>query len=585
VQAIPGATELVGNTIANNLGGIAKAIATAPGTNVSGIVQALANIFTTLDTPIPLYNLLASEGYVDDEYLPYFGQGATAPAAVANAFVKDWKLLRDLAKHWLGVDIGPPGKTATAPAAGPNQLKAALNKFLNGADSVVLPVLQPLIATVVGQLAPAGATTLGTIGISPDKPVASAVSVALSAGVTAWLVSFLGIDAGEPLAHIAELMAAAIGFEELRDVQIAPLVNEGLAKVATMQARAKFQQELPSTSAMLGWVARGLMTSARAQQLSLYNGTPNEIFPIEVAAAYRGMNARQMLRLIETGLFSQATIQGELTYAGIRPSSQALMLQAAPYLATASQRSALIAEIQAAAVAGLLSDDDVRAQVASANSSSDQTGLILARVHLQQLVAETKALETEYTTLYKAGLLDDPTFRGNLAGIGLQPFMVNIVAAKAEASANATLQRKTIAAAAATARATASKERQDAMKAFTTGTIDAAALSVALVATGLTVTQAAAWVGLAELQLAGSLRWIYGLQLPPAQAILLRQRVTALTNQLKAAQITPAQMVSALTNLGLPVNEVNGIVAAASASATTSTPAAAYIQVKGSGLT
>ena len=214
-----------------------------------------------------------------------------------------------------------------------------------------------------------------------------------------------------------------------------------------------------------------------------------------------------------------------------------------------------------------------------------ETSLILAKVHLQQLVAETKALETEYTTLYKAGLLDDPTFRSYLETIGLQPFMVNIVAAKAEASANATLQRKTIAAAVALQRATASKERQDAMKAFTTGTTDAAALSTALVATGLTVTQAAAWVGLAELQLLGSLRWTFGLQLPPAQAILLRQRVTALVNQLKAAQITPAQMTSALTNLGLPENEVNGIVAAASASATTSSPAAAYIQVKGSGLT
>ena len=211
--------------------------------------------------------------------------------------------------------------------------------------------------------------------------------------------------------------------------------------------------------------------------------------------------------------------------------------------------------------------------------------LIFARVHLQQLVAETKALEVEYTTQYKGQVIDDATFRANLAGLGLQPFAINMAAGKAEASVESTAERKAIAAATALQRATQAKARQTAMKSFTTGQIDAAALAIALAAAGLSPAQVLSWVGLAELQKGGTLRWTFGLQLPPAPATLLRQRVTALTNQLKASQITPAQMVTALQQLGIPPSEINGIVASASATATTCSPAAAYIPVTGTGLT
>jgi hypothetical protein len=303
------------------------------------------------------------------------------------------------------------------------------------------------------------------------------------------------------------------------------------------------------------------------------------MFPIVAKAAYRGFNARQMLRLIETDLFSQAEIADELTFSAMRPVSQARMLRAAPYLATATQRTALIAEIEAAAVAGLLSDGDVTAQVDSAQQNEDRDSLILARVHLQQLVAATKDLETEYAALFKGGLMADQLFRANLAALGLQPWKVTSLAAKAEAAANVTIQRKTLAAEAALEKATEAKERQAAMKNFTSGNIDGAGLLAALLATGLTAAQAAAWVDLGTLQKAGGLRWLYGLQLSPSAAAILRGRVGALTDQRKRLQITDADYVAALQALGIGDRYVNWLQAAADAMITPKT-AAVVIPVK-----
>ena len=289
------------------------------------------------------------------------------------------------------------------------------------------------------------------------------------------------------------------------------------------------------------------------------------MFPVIAKAQFRGLNPRQMLRLIETGLFSGAEIADELTFAAMRPVSQHRMLVAAPFLATASERSSLRATIENAAVAGLLSDAEVRSRLDDAETSTDRDSLILAKVHLQQLIQEAKDFETEYVTLFTAGIDDDATLRANLAGIGLQPWKVNTSAAKAEARSNATIQRTNIREARALQRATETKERAAAVKAFTTGTIGEAALAAALLATGLTAVQAAAWETLAVLQKGGALRELYGLQLSPQAATVLRERVTALTDQRKRLQITDSQFVDALKALKIPPSNINALRAAADA--------------------
>jgi len=565
VVAWPAAWTALTGILANQLGAIAQAITSSSGTDVSGIVQKLGEIFTTIDTPVAMYDALAADGYLDPTYLQYFGQGATAPAVVYKSVVADWDAIRAAVKKWLGYDIGPPGASPSTPPAGPPLLQTIFAGFLKGSDTVISPILQPLLTALKTQLAPASVPAIGNAGVDATAPVASALAIVFTAGITAWLASFTGIAGGPPLAEMARDIARTVDFGQISQVQIAPWVTHGIAKVADMNARAAFQQELPGYGALLAMVARGLLTSTRAAQLIPYTGLPAELLSPSQAAAYGGLNARLLLRMIESPQFSPADLTDELTFDGMRPVSQSRLIAAAPYLATASQRNSYISALEAAYVAGLYADSDLQSAVQNAETITDLETLVLLRAKVQKLVAETKALEAEYSTLYKAGLLDDATFRNNLASIGLQPDMVNTVAARAEAQANATLQRKTIAQAAALARTTAAQERKAAMKNYAAGSIDAAALLAALVATGLTPVQAAAWTDLAALQLAGSLRWVYGLQLQPNAATLLRERVSALSDQLKRQLISNEQFTAALTALGIPAKYINSLQAQANA--------------------
>ena len=533
--------------------------------DLTAIVDQLMKLVTEGDVANSTFQWLQQQGYLTPEDLQlYQGLGW------ADSF---FAMLRTLASRVVTNFLAAFGFTITGgkpvytglEAAWATGMKESMASFLAVNDATLAPVVARLVNTIAGQLTAGGSSGIGVIGVNPDTVVSDALGITFAAAAGAYLLAFVGIDQGEPLAHIAELVSAAIGFEEIRDVKIGPLIRQGVGLVAERQAKATFQQELPGTTALLGYVAQGLMTPIRAQALSLLNGTSDELFPIEAAAAFRGFNARQMLRLIETNLFSQAEIADELTFSAMRPVSQARMLRAAPFLATASERSSLLAAVEAAAVAGLLADSDVTAQYDAAQSNEDPHSLILSRLHLQQAMSTAKDLEAEYTTLFTAGIIDQQTFNLWLVAATLQPWKISNVIAKAEARANATLQRKELAQAAAVVKATNAAVVKDATKNFMESIIDAGALATALTATGLTVAQVTALVDLAVLQKGGGLQWIYGLQLPKPQAAILRGRVAALTDQRKRLQITDPQYVSQLQVLGLGPRYVNWLQAAADA--------------------
>jgi len=544
---------------------LATATATAPATDLTQVVEMLKQLVREADVSDATFQYLAQQGFLTGDDIQFFKGMPGADAFFAMLRTIGFRILTNFLSAF-GVEIvaGKP-KYVGLTKSWSDSTAAEFAGAIKLRDTAITPVVTTLISAIVTDLKAPGATQIGVIGVDPDKPVSDAIGIALSAGLASYLLAFVGIDEGEPLAHLAELVSGAVGFEELRDVKIGPLIRNGIGKIAEMQARATFKQEIPGTSELGSYVAMGLLDPARRDAIAQFNGTPDELAPIIARGQFRGMNPRQLLRLVETGLFSEAEIADELTFSAMRPVSQHRMLLAAPYLATAAERSSLRAAAENAATAGLLSDDALRGILDSGESNTDRDSLLISRVHLQQLVANAKALEAEYSALFKVGLMTDDAFRGALAAIGLQQWAIDMVAAKAEVQANVALQKKTLAAEAALERATENKARAAAVKAFTTGTIDEAALSAALLATGLTAAQAAFWVTQAVLQKGGALRWLYGLQLSPSEATLLRERVSALTDQRKRLQITDAEFVAALQALGIHARYINALRAAADA--------------------
>ena len=583
----PPAWNTIATALGDQLANIAVAIKTG-GVDTTAIVNALKNIST--DTPLAqsFRDAMLAEGLITNVDAQLMA-GSPGLIAILEVLIPE---LHDVLKffHIIGADV--PGATifdAIPPIVAwlakywpaiRAQLEALLasatsppaKMFLGEIESVGEAVASWAGIPAIAALEFVGAPALAMRNVKPGDQIAAAQETfgrAWAMGEVAHLLAIIsGVvpnGLGPAFSGWAALVAEAAGFREIAQAIHRSVYGVAFARPTAYQVNAATRSLYPRGSEGQALFARGLITAAQRDELDSYEGMNTTYAPLLQAGRYQGIRAFMLIRLLNTGLFTDADVSDELTFGGMRPASQARIVRAAPYMATATQRSSLIAAIDTAATQGLLSDTDVTARVDAAETNEDRDSLILARIHLQQLVAEAKDLEAEYTTLFVGGLIDDATFRSYLQGIGLQPWKISTVAGKAEARANARIQSKTIAAAAALARETATKERAAAIANFVDGNIDAPALLAALLLTGLTPTQSAAWVDLAILRKGGGLRWIYGLQLPTSQAAVLRGRVAALTDQRKRLQITDVDYVAQLTALGIGPRYVNWLDAAADA--------------------
>lgn len=552
-----GTVDLSG--VVEQLARIANDLEKSAPTDVSGIVEQLKAIVTQGDVDQPIFNALQQQGLITAADLQTL-QGLKwsdalsylTPALIVRAvenFAKRVGADVDTVAGELAGKLGPGVSWAERIAAG------ALTLERNAIQEAVTAILE----RVSSALKPAGVTGIGAIGVNPDQVLADVVAVALNMRIVNALVGLVREGAAEQLENITEVATGILGFEELKEVQLGPLVRFGIARVAEMQAKSLFMQELPGNGELAQWVARGLMTQVQANAIMKYNGLHDILRPAAFQAAYRGLQPFILIRLLDTGLFSAGDLTDEMTFTGIRPQSQKRIQLAAPWLATQSERKQLEATLEKAYINGLLSDADLSNQIAQLDQNTDRNSLIMARVQLEQRIAFAKELEKSYSQAFTIGAYTEAQYRGVLEGIGLQASWINTKVAADQVHMSATAYRKQLAEELALERATVTEERRAAVKNFTSGNIDAAALLAALLLTGLNATQAAAWVDLAVLQKAGGLRWIYDLQLPEAAATLLRSRVTALSDQRKRLQITDPEFVSALQALGIPPHYVNAI--------------------------
>jgi hypothetical protein len=574
--AIPGP----GPDLTGPLGDIAKAItaaggatSSAPPTDVSGIVQQLTNLVREGDVKQPILDYLTQQGYMSGSDAQVLAGADWGDALVTIFRTYGWNAMR-WALSLIGIQWN--GRTfvlGPIPTEILNIVTGFVFKGLTFERNTIWELLTPLLNTFQSALTPTAAGPIGSIGVDENTVIADAATLALNLRVTGAAVGLVDPGLAVELNEITKVVTAIMAVEELTKGKLAALINNGISKVADMRAKAIFRQELPGAGALAGLAARGLIPADLLDGIIGFTGLPPQLQDATEQAAYGGISARQLIRLLPTGLFSQADIADELTFGGMRQASQHRYLLAAPYLATATYRNQLRTEIEISYVEGLIADGDIASQLDSIEQNTDRDSLILQKLNLQKQIAFAKRLESEYATLFKAGVIDDATYRSYLEGIGLQPDAVNSLAAVAEAASNATLHRKEISAAAALARATAAEERKAAVKNFVDGITDPLLLAAALVGTGLTPTQAAAWVDVAVLQKAGGLRWIYGLQLAAPQAALLRQRATALADQRKRLQITAKQYVDGLTAMGIPASYINALHAAADAMITPKTSA------------
>ena len=549
------------NDLMDALEGIRSAIASSssssPATDLKPLVEVLDRIFKTIDVPIEVYQQLTRDGFMSSEDLQLVGTGEFGSGLMV-LFRKwawaAWMWLTNLVGlHWTG--SGFEIRSIHTPLT--DMVEKGVSTALSIGAAPLYPVLKGVIDGVVNTLVPTAPVSVGNIHVDPDLLVAKTLAPALIMNAIGLIASFHGHDLAELLREYVDMLREISGLDEVREVKVGAYLRNGPIRVAELNAKAMYRQEIPGAGAAASLYARGLITELQLEALLTWNGIPAEYVPATRNNAFSGLNARQLLRLVETNLFSQAEIADELNFAGMRPISQARMQLAAPYLATNGERSSLRTALESAYVAGLLNDAELVQRVLDAETNTDLGNLVLARSQLMKQIAYAKNLETGYSKEFQIGLVNEAMYRANLAGLGLQQDKIDNIVAEAELVLNATMQRQKAAAERATQRQTIAAERRTALQSYRDGILPAPALAAALLLTDMTPVQAAAWTALADLQKSGNARWVYGLQLQPQQATILKQRVTALMDQAKKQLITPAALAQSLKDLGLPQVWIN----------------------------
>lgn len=537
----------------------------APPPDLKPLVDALTKLDDLQDVPQDIINQLVKEGAMSAE-MGQLVQGAAVARVRSTSSISAVLNTLDKLNKYFGGGPAPslPSKESVSSTISKGTT-ALFEATFKASSAVFSPVINGILTAHNNEIA-----TMKNVAPCQEKaPATKLLTEAIGASIAAHFAS-VAVESVYPTKNlgfekISELIAAIAGIEDIIGGLIGVEIQQLVATPHRYCVNEQGRTILPGMGDAASLHARGLITTAQANQLAGYNGLAQQYTQPTLEAAYSGISARQLIRLFATGLFSPADIQDELNFAGMRPASQHRYQLVAPYLATNPERTQLRSQLESEFGAGLMTEGELIAAIDSAEQNTNRDSLILDRVRSKERVEIATQLEKEYTAQYIGSLIDHAMYVQNLTGMGLQQWKVDGLAGIADARKAATLQRQMLAEEKAVTRATQVAERKTSMTAYQDGYTTEPGLLAALLASGLTAQQAAAWVTLANLKKAGSLRWVYGLQLQPAQATLLKERVSALTTQLEKGYINAFTYVAGLDALKLPGHWVNALLAKAEA--------------------
>jgi hypothetical protein len=247
-----------------------------------------------------------------------------------------------------------------------------------------------------------------------------------------------------------------------------------------------------------------------------------------------------------------AQLQSELEFGGFRPDDVTFMLQAFQLNSTKNVRQQYLAAAVRSTELGTMTPADLDGVLTSMNFSDDAKSWVQLTVATRKLEQLAELYRKSISEAYRYGQITDAQYVPSLEAIGIGAadaqahYAIDSIAlhgrtALAEAKAEAALERKRTSAAMSAAVAS-----------YRAGTIDEAALSVALLAAGVDPEIAAFVVTVQTERRLGPMTYVYGLELSRNAALVLKEKVTAVEDQYKKQLIDDATAAAALATLNIP---------------------------------
>lgn len=452
------------------------------------------------------------------------------------------------------------------------QLAPLVSAFVSAVNSAGGPILTELEAPIKSLTETAlrdQEAELRTIGIStPDNALDSAAEAMgtafgfgmASAGVAA------AFEAAFPeklnvLNGVAPMLAKMAGFDEIAAAVRDPLYKNAFGRSLDYHYRSIFKPELPDEADAVKWNSRGLLTPAQLRTVFDNSGLKTEYETAFIDSAYRPIPSFLVTRAAETQAIDAADLQSVFKFNGFRDADVAILLKAYAALALQPYIAQYITAAVRSTELGVMTPQELGDSLTQANLNQEQQAWIQLTVATRKLEQLAELYRKSISESYRYGTLTDAQYVPALEAIG-------IGAADAQAHYAVDSIAKQGKAAQAAVRAEARLEAQRtraagkaAIQGYRTGTLDAVALEAALLAAGYDPAVAGYAVAYETLKQEGAEVFIYGVTLPRAQALLLREQVGALGVQVKAQLVTPAAALAALAGYGVPTANAQALVA------------------------
>ena len=357
------------------------------------------------------------------------------------------------------------------------------------------------------------------------------------------------------------ILAEMAGFEEVTAEILKPAYKAAFGRSAEYLFKQKFKPDLPDEADAVLWHARGLLLDPALRKIFDFSGLKPEYEEAFVESAYRGMSPFIMIRMMETGIFTKEETTSELTFTGLRPLSQARAIRAAHEMALIPYKQKVVTAVTAAFARGDISEVEFDDTLNNLTLPPGAVSLLAQDAHFTKLEQLLQLYRRQVTQLYETGQLLDADYVPTLEAAGIN---------EADAEAHfgldsARLRGKQLAAAERAAARAAETLQREAVRAaeesYLSGQIDEAALETALELAGVPVAVVALLVQIMRSRRIGALVEIFGLRLNRHDAILLREKVDALKEQVIKKLFGLDAARQTLQSFGIPAANLEALLA------------------------
>ena len=453
-----------------------------------------------------------------------------------------------------------------------SQLEPIVNAFRTAVNNQKGPLSSAIDSDIRGMIVNAfnaveKAVTLGKTSEPVDAvtTAGAALSEAFAFGLESFAVS-AAFEACFPeklnvLNGVGPMLSQLSGFDEVGAAIRDPLYRNAFGRSADYYYRSVFKPELPDEADAVKWNSRGLLAAGQLENIFKYSGLKTEYEQAFINSAYRPIPPFLITRAAEAGVIPKAQLESVFKFNGFRDQDVAILEVAYAALALQPyQNQYLVAAVRSTEL-GTMTPAELGQAMTDINLNQEQQNLVQLTVATRKLEQLAEIYRKSISEGYKYGTITDAQYVPSLEAIG-------IGAADAQAhyavDSIAKTGKAAVAAVKAAERLAAQRTRAEgkaAIQGFRSGTLDAVALEAALLAAGYDPVVAGFAVTYETLKQSGVEVYVYGVELPRAQALVLREQVSALGIQVRAQLVTPAAALAALAGYGVPAANAQALVA------------------------